>query len=389
MNPVCEKLKNIRIVGNTTPPQWYKEIARESGKPDPVAVAILSDIWYWYIPRQVRDEKTGNVIQYRQRFKADRLQKSYQEYSNFFGFSKIQIKNAFDTLVRHNLVVREFRHITLDNGYTLSNVMFVEPVFDNVMKITNNITYQQKYGDVPEKVILNDSGCRQFSEDGGHKKVDKVPVKKMGCSPEKSGHNTETTTKNTTAKPPPAVFSEISFSQLLELIPVKTVKSRELWLQAQADMYGIDYLHEKIAYTNAKIKDRRKYWSFLGKAVEQNWAPGFLEDQKEIQAESDSQAQAEAQKAEIKRRDAEIEKQKTETEDQEYKNLRDVYNSLPPGIQTKIKQDFPGILNLTEKKLLRRNGLFPHNGSLSNLDCSFLDFVADFISGGTATDAET
>ena len=39
-----------------------------------VAITILSEIFYWYKPTEIKDERT-NEIQYKQKFKADKLQK--------------------------------------------------------------------------------------------------------------------------------------------------------------------------------------------------------------------------------------------------------------------------------------------------------------------------
>ena len=92
INPVCQNMVNLRLAGNVTPITWFKSILTNSGKPDIVAIMILSDIMYWYTPTITRDEITGEVVCLQQKFKADNLQKTYQEYADIFGFSKNQVK---------------------------------------------------------------------------------------------------------------------------------------------------------------------------------------------------------------------------------------------------------------------------------------------------------
>jgi hypothetical protein len=159
INPVCQQMLNCRLTGNITPISWFRTILTGSGKPDVVAIILLSDIVYWYTPVMTRDEHTGDVIGIQQKFQADKLQKTYQEYADIFGFSKNQIKNAIDNLCSQGLITREFRHIKTGTGLAITNVMYIEPIFDNIVKISNKIRSTQKvggypikkYGDIPPK----------------------------------------------------------------------------------------------------------------------------------------------------------------------------------------------------------------------------------------------
>lgn len=60
-NDIVDRVAEINISGNVTPAIWYKTITKENGKPYLLAIAILSDIVYWYRPSEVRDENTGQV----------------------------------------------------------------------------------------------------------------------------------------------------------------------------------------------------------------------------------------------------------------------------------------------------------------------------------------
>ena len=88
-NSAVDKMqKYVPTAGNYIPLSWHKTITRENGKPYPTAIMILSDIVYWYRPREVRDESTGLVVRAEKKFKADFLQRSYQQLADLFGYSK-------------------------------------------------------------------------------------------------------------------------------------------------------------------------------------------------------------------------------------------------------------------------------------------------------------
>ena len=66
-----ESIGSISFEGNIIPMEWFNHILCDSGKPDAIAIMILSDIVYWYRPTIVRNESTGTIIGYRKKFKAD------------------------------------------------------------------------------------------------------------------------------------------------------------------------------------------------------------------------------------------------------------------------------------------------------------------------------
>ena len=113
-----------------------KEIRKENGKSDHLAVAILSDIVYWYRPVEVRDESTGYVVGLRKKFRGDLLQKTYEQYSDFYGETKRTIKAALDRLEEIGVIRKVFREITLANGAKVPNVMFIELFPDRLKEIT-------------------------------------------------------------------------------------------------------------------------------------------------------------------------------------------------------------------------------------------------------------
>ena len=178
---VVDQVDQLRLEGNITPHSWYKRIKTESGKTDHVAIAILADVMYWYRPTYERDESTGEIALVKKKFHADKLQKSYRAWADQFGFSKEQVKEACDRLVKAILITREFRDIHTQNG-VLSNVMYIEPVVENVRKIT----YRLKD---------NGGGGEKDPQVGGGKPPD------VGV--EMRGTYTDTSSNTTTKVPPP------------------------------------------------------------------------------------------------------------------------------------------------------------------------------------------
>ena len=134
-NEIVDMVGRISITGNIIPQIWYKTITHPSGKPNLEAIVILSDIVYWYRPTEVRDERTGEVIAYRKRFKADLLQRSYADLAQQFGISKREATNAVVALEKIGVVRRHLRTIDV-NGTKMANVLFLELVPKALLALT-------------------------------------------------------------------------------------------------------------------------------------------------------------------------------------------------------------------------------------------------------------
>jgi hypothetical protein len=135
---IVESIGSIRLQGNILPSSWFQQpqFKNPTGRVNLAAAVILSDVVYWYRPQEIRDEATGKVIELRRKFKADKLQKSYQAWADQFGLTKRQVKDAVVFLRNQGLITTEFRQIRTETGLVLSNVLFVEPVVDELRSIT-------------------------------------------------------------------------------------------------------------------------------------------------------------------------------------------------------------------------------------------------------------
>ncbi|HFF3742149.1 DNA replication protein DnaD [Bacillus cereus] len=217
MNINVLKVARINLQGNTLDQGWFKYLTLENGKPYMVAITILSEIFYWYKPTEIKDERT-NEIQYKQKFKADKLQKSYQQLADSFGFTKRQVLEACKYLVKRELIAIEFRTIIV-NGKRHNNVMYVEPIVESIEKIS--ILYQ-------DPITSESDTLPHYNERGSGIKTEEAPTLKRGT-------NTKITTENTTEN--------------------TTNKKKYCHKFETCDVNAAKYLFEKIKSNNPKQKE--------------------------------------------------------------------------------------------------------------------------------------
>jgi hypothetical protein len=136
---------NFHGDGVFTPNNWYHNIRRDNGKTYIEAVVLLGDIVSWYLPIYERDEVTGKTVSVRKKFKADKLQRTYESFAEHYGMTKDQARNALRKLSDMNLIDLDFR--TVDTGsQKLGNVLFVGVNPDRVREITFTLCPQKPIG---------------------------------------------------------------------------------------------------------------------------------------------------------------------------------------------------------------------------------------------------
>lgn len=134
-NSIVDALDGMEFKGNIIPAAWYKTVLTAKGKPDSIAIILLSDIVYWYRPQEVRDEAIGELIGIRKKFEADLLQRSYDQFANHFGYTKAQVKSAVVRLENLGVIRIVFRTLEV-GGQKLSNVMFIELIPERLRELT-------------------------------------------------------------------------------------------------------------------------------------------------------------------------------------------------------------------------------------------------------------
>ncbi len=179
-NAVVDQMGGIAISGNIVPQEWYKSIVKENGKPHLLAITILADIVYWYRPSEERDERTGEVIGWRKKFKGDILQKSYQQYANLYGESKRVVKAAMDLLEKNGVIKRHFMNVSLGEGSLICNQMFIS-LDPNVL-----ISMTHKVKESEERISIGNlyEGLPKNVRDGTEKRGE-VVQKTVGGGTEK------------------------------------------------------------------------------------------------------------------------------------------------------------------------------------------------------------
>jgi len=126
--PACDALVELHIQGNVIPRIWFRTIVKDdlkNPKPHLLAINILADIVYWYRPKEIRDEITGDVKGYSKKFRSDLLQRSYDDLAETFSCSKDTAKEAVVFLEKKmGVIYRELRDLVI-GGVCCNNVMFL------------------------------------------------------------------------------------------------------------------------------------------------------------------------------------------------------------------------------------------------------------------------
>ena len=139
-NEIVDRIGQIDFTmcgaANMLLPSWFKTICYDNGKCNLNACVILSEIVGWYKPTPVKDERTGQILGWKAKFKADLLQKNYQDLGETFGLTKRQASEAVVFLEHMGLIRRELRSVTTESGLTLGNVLFIELIVDRLLEVS-------------------------------------------------------------------------------------------------------------------------------------------------------------------------------------------------------------------------------------------------------------
>ena len=265
MNRVVKEITEMSIKGNLIDNGWYKHLRYENGKVNLNAVVILGEIVYWYRACKKKNENIGLVAKNNQKFKGDKLQKSYLALSEQFGLTKRQVKEACDFLKGKEFITVEYRNVRLSDGRIMSNVMYFEPIVENIKKIS--CCYESDDKEETEKSSM--CNC----EDG-----QVVHLNVIGSTFNRRTYTestTEITTKNTTN-------NNISYGEEKKAaLSDKTVSiettSNEKGVQALSD-YA--FYKEIIEYLN--LKTRKNYNVFAKsnqKLIRDKMSEGYAKEE--------------------------------------------------------------------------------------------------------------
>jgi hypothetical protein len=111
------------LTGNITPHDWYEKFTNNRGRPDLPLISVLSEIVYWYRPKRIKDNQTGDIT-YINKFLGDDWQTSYEHFEKKFGFNREKLRRIFVKLEQMGICYREFRNVKL-RGQTYNNRLFI------------------------------------------------------------------------------------------------------------------------------------------------------------------------------------------------------------------------------------------------------------------------
>lgn len=198
------EIGKINFRGTLIDDGWYNHITFDNGKPNLNAILILSEIIYWYRPTEIKDEVSGQLLGFRKKFWDDKLQKNYQALADRFGISKRESQNACIFLKKMDLITIEQRTIITKDGMKIPNVTFIEPITENVRKISCLYSDYLKSGENKVKVTYG-----TFKSDiTDFEKSDRSDFQKCDRETFKSDTNTSTTTNTSFTDITPSINQE-------------------------------------------------------------------------------------------------------------------------------------------------------------------------------------
>ena len=229
-NHIVDAIGKINITGNIIPEAWYKTLQKTRKHPYLHAIILLSEIVYWYRPKEVCDEATGERT-YKKKFAADLWQVSMSTLSDKFGLSKDQARAALDFLeVDIQVIKRHYRTIDSRTG-KLSNVMYIELIPDVLM----NLTYPDSVDgvNIPESTEIYSTTYLEKSEEVLENSPTPIGENSNTYTENTLKNTEENNTKTTTTKTACAVvYSESELSWCREVYPDFSDESLNKFLDA-------------------------------------------------------------------------------------------------------------------------------------------------------------
>lgn len=223
-NEIVDAIGQMNITGNVVPTSWFSKIKLDSGRPDTVAIIILSELLYWYRPTESKDEVTGQTI-WKKKFYADLLQKSIGDLADKFNFSYEQVKQALNRLQESGYIIKRKRHEVI-NGRKYGNHLYIELVPDRIKDLMHIERVEPVEATEPTILLIDDP--RSIETQG----LVNEELRVGGSEPEpqevKPLTKTKTTTKNKTIDYQSIVqererfLDQIEFPILLQAYPKHT-----------------------------------------------------------------------------------------------------------------------------------------------------------------------
>ena len=255
-NLIVDALLDFELKGNIIPEVWFKTILTPKGKPDSIAIILLSEIVYWYRPKIITDANTGEIIGLEKKFNEDLLQKSYAQLCEKFGYTEKQTRDAIVRLEQLGVIRRVFRTIIL-KGKRMNNVMYIELIPKKLKELT-------RVGDEDLQILSTNL------KRGVYEIVDGLPTKKETVVDKFVETNTKNTTEITNTDYPIKSISEarenfkgqIGYDALIIDHPFKSGVINEL-VEVAAELISSSKKTIKVAGEKRLVEDVKARYNQL------------------------------------------------------------------------------------------------------------------------------
>lgn len=262
-HPDVDTIGQLNITGNVTPQSWYQHI-RYSNKrgnyPNLLAIAILSDIVYWYRPVEVRDETTLHVVGWRKKFKDDKLQRSPDAFAKLYGVSLKQVRESLQLLQELGLIEIELRPIKTRYG-TIPNSMFIGLKPYAIAEISyqlNPETLEKSLlpNSVGRGAELGNKGCRIGQQGVPNWEPNHAEIGTLSIYRDYTENTKEITQTNTSLKPAPA--KECVCEEEVELTDEPKDSCKEKTAKPSIDKAELVSFEAESPRTQAKRQSQRR-----------------------------------------------------------------------------------------------------------------------------------
>ena len=136
------------LSGNSIPNHWWGMITLPSGHCDLLAIAILSEIIYWYRPTEIRCPESGETLGFTRKFDGPLYQRSYSSLAAKFKCSVRGVKAACYRLKALGLLDIVVKHgVRTNGGSVLNNVTYLVPRIDRLDDLAGSAPFGEVHGE--------------------------------------------------------------------------------------------------------------------------------------------------------------------------------------------------------------------------------------------------
>ena len=258
-NQIVDAIGKLNITGNVIPESWFRTVVNNNNKPNRNAIMLLSEIVYWYRPKEERDEIT-NSTSYKKKFRdADYVQLGYEQLCKKFNLSQKQVREGLKLLESLNVIKRHCRNVHIEMG-TLHNVLFIELIPEGLEAITYidnasdsaNTPFPQGNGTLPSREPYPSQNENTYTKN-------------------MSENNTKTTTTSRD------VVSDQSDMSVFSGLNLTKSDIKQIIYAAQ---YDIDRCRRAVSLLKQQTGTIRNVTGWLISAVKEDYRPVFKEGSK-------------------------------------------------------------------------------------------------------------